>query len=859
MSVLTWLSRCAQILNSTGKVALNAEAIHRVSPEKLAARLPGRPQAEINITEGLRFAAKELERRELSGPIMATTNAHPSGAKTMDINFRKPEPVPTSGRDRNLKQEDKKKVEHPELHQTRLRASSPKADMRQSIVELDRCVSAPPVPEKKAKPSQKKRGKPGQERPTLPVFRGPSAELGDSTMAVNVKKMPKDVGGEYRFKYDRIHLPPYRASGNQITPFMNGFQHLTKCPKQDMKKPEPKDPKRVAKNVIIDLAEKVVSRINVRKTFRDFDEDRSGDLDYEEFRKGLEMLGFRVTDQEFKEVMKLLDVDGDGTIEYEEFCSKLGNTSMYDITEDVDDEDADRERTEGLLQKVWERVDEDGSGTLDRGEVSKVLIQMGFGGTGKKVLDAAMAEMDEDGSGEVDYEEFTAWFMKQDADKQANVPPTPHFKGVMEDDGIDRRDEWASDDEGADEDLFLNTQPLHATTGSLDDATPTRPGMRATIHKGHHDKIRIAKSFSTGDIDLKWKVPRSDEQKAATIYHVPELNSKQTSPTKDKGLASLQEQFVRKQSTIIAAFNDADRERSGVVGRKVFRNTLYKLNISMTKAQVDRVYSCFNADNALDYTEFCEDLIAGAPNTQTYSDIMEGAQRGLPYRQADAERLLPKCAVEPIVHHAAKPKMWYFWNSPCAQSTVWRHMAATDDNSPYAMTKDGRNPGSKLDFYERGTSWVKRHQDLDRKLVVDQQKARGERTRHHQERCKKTYYKSKRREDEKQARRTATFRIQAQRYEGSVRRKEQYGANPVLTKHLSYDMGSDMHCPRTRNTHRDDMHTQSHDLYQTVMRTEGHSTMHHTSQGHNGALEYDAPPMTETLANFATTSTVSGF
>ena len=104
---------------------------------------------------------------------------------------------------------------------------------------------------------------------------------------MKLKKAPKDISGEYRFKYDRIHIPAYRAdagTGKQVSPFTNGFQHISKCPKQAMKKPEPKDPKRVAKNVLIDLAEKVLARINVRKTFRDFDEDRSGDLDYDEFQ-----------------------------------------------------------------------------------------------------------------------------------------------------------------------------------------------------------------------------------------------------------------------------------------------------------------------------------------------------------------------------------------------------------------------------------------------------------------------------------------------------------------------------------------------------------------------------------------------
>jgi Ca2+-binding EF-hand superfamily protein len=478
---------------------------------------------------------------------------------------------------------------------------------------------------------------------------------------------------------------------------------------------------------------------------------------------------------------------------------------------------------------------------------------MGFEGTGKKVLDAAMAEMDEDGSGEVDFEEFSAWFMKQDKDKQANIPPTPHFKGVMDDDGVDRRDEWASDDEEADEDLFIETQPLNKTTGSLDEMSPTRPGVRATVHKGHFDRIAVAKSFSTGDIDPRWKIPRTAEQKAATIYKVPELNKKHTTAG---NLGALEEKLRAKHPTIAAAFSEFDEDRSGVVSKEEFRHTLYKLNIGMTKAQVDRVFAVFDAnqDGVLDYSEFCEELAAKEPkNNMVYRDVMDGAQGGNPYRASAAENLLPKGAVDPIISHPAKPKMWYFWNSPCAASTVWRHMSATDSSSPYNITKDGRNPGSSLDFYERGTNWVKRHQDMDKKVVRDRQKERRARTHYHQEHCKQTYYKAKRREDEKAARRTATFRIQNQRYEGAVRRSEKYGANPVLTKHLSYDMGSDMHCPRQRNTHRDDMHTQSHNLYKTVMTSEGHSTVH------NGPLEPEDPPLTQTMDNFATTSMISGF
>ena len=107
-------------------------------------------------------------------------------------------------------------------------------------------------------------------------------------------------------------------------------------------------------------------------------------------------------------------------------------------------------------------------------------------------------------------------------------------------------------------------------------------------------------------------------------------------------------------------------------------------------------------------------------------------------------------------------------------------------------------------------------------MKADRLKERGERTRDHMDRCKETYYLSKRAEDEKVARRTSNFRVQQQRYTGAIRRTEEY-SNPILSQSLSFDMSSDMHDPRARVSPRDDMLTQGHKLYQSMMASNGHA------------------------------------
>ena len=109
-------------------------------------------------------------------------------------------------------------------------------------------------------------------------------------------------------------------------------------------------------------------------------------------------------------------------------------------------------------------------------------------------------------------------------------------------------------------------------------------------------------------------------------------------------MGALEEKLRAKHPTIAAAFNEFDEDRSGV-SKDEFRDTLYKLNIGMTKAQVDRVFAVFDAnqDGVLDYTEFCEELASTeAKNNMVYRDVMDGAQGNNPYRASAAENLLPK-------------------------------------------------------------------------------------------------------------------------------------------------------------------------------------------------------------------------
>jgi Ca2+-binding EF-hand superfamily protein len=80
----------------------------------------------------------------------------------------------------------------------------------------------------------------------------------------------------------------------------------------------------------------------------------------------------------------------------------------------------DREQSDKDLKEVFDMVDEDGSGLLDREEVALVVeFFAGEKEVSDQDIDGAMDQMDEDGSGEVDFEEFLAWWKNS---KKASSP-----------------------------------------------------------------------------------------------------------------------------------------------------------------------------------------------------------------------------------------------------------------------------------------------------------------------------------------------------------------------------------------------------------------------------------------------------
>ena len=72
---------------------------------------------------------------------------------------------------------------------------------------------------------------------------------------------------------------------------------------------------------------------DLRNVFNLFDADGSGTINIDELSTALQTLGQKVTQEELQELMKEMDTDESGTVEFEEFAVVMG-PRMFDNNDD---------------------------------------------------------------------------------------------------------------------------------------------------------------------------------------------------------------------------------------------------------------------------------------------------------------------------------------------------------------------------------------------------------------------------------------------------------------------------------------------------------------------------------------------
>merc|ERR1739846_12978 len=136
-----------------------------------------------------------------------------------------------------------------------------------------------------------------------------------------------------------------------------------------------------------------------------FDSKKVEFLSADDLDEILRAMGFRPSKEELQEILKEIDEDGSGEIEFGEFCQLCAKF----LVEDPDIETMKRE-----LKDAFRIYDKEGQGYITtetlRGLISELLAPL----TGEE-LDGIIEELDEDGSGTMDFDEFCEMMMSAPA------------------------------------------------------------------------------------------------------------------------------------------------------------------------------------------------------------------------------------------------------------------------------------------------------------------------------------------------------------------------------------------------------------------------------------------------------------
>jgi len=178
--------------------------------------------------------------------------------------------------------------------------------------------------------------------------------------------------------------------------------------------PTVRDPREMVKKLA--GKQKPMSRKQVMSIFSHFDTDCSGALDRKEFRAMAATMDLHMDDKEIDNLFTVVDLDKNGTIEFEEFYDWLINTKRKgNVMKSGLKKLAARagfvpeDNAEKILE-IFNRIDTDKSGAIDPDEFRSLVREMNLKLDDTEVM-ALFKSIDLDGNGTLEFNEFLTWWL----------------------------------------------------------------------------------------------------------------------------------------------------------------------------------------------------------------------------------------------------------------------------------------------------------------------------------------------------------------------------------------------------------------------------------------------------------------
>ena len=294
----------SEVLSATGKAVLNSAAVvqqegsyHKAQRDS---HLPGRPTQEPDTTKALRIAHAKVVERELHGPPgVGKLLASESNIGDIPVDFAVNNPEPTSGRGRQSKNEETAGGAQA------VRDGKPLVKYKPELVSKTEKVLGQRTVETRIQENDLNAENPAAKPPKVPVKAKPYLAKADE---LGIK--PRDYG---RKKVERFALgnvpmiPGLRGTSIAAVPGLR-YMPVSILTEQLEKSKKIEGMGMSGSEILRHVAEWAETRgANLSKTFRRFDEDKSGKVDVQEFKAGLAQIGFEPSEKELAEVLKIVD------------------------------------------------------------------------------------------------------------------------------------------------------------------------------------------------------------------------------------------------------------------------------------------------------------------------------------------------------------------------------------------------------------------------------------------------------------------------------------------------------------------------------------------------------------------------
>jgi Ca2+-binding EF-hand superfamily protein/Ran GTPase-activating protein (RanGAP) involved in mRNA processing and transport len=210
------------------------------------------------------------------------------------------------------------------------------------------------------------------------------AEPYENVVAHELVRLASDEVGSSEFRLTRIEFTPVPVGSSK--PASVKLEHVKVSKKADnaQNATESVVPSGSDEAISASRTQRHRSKSAVAMLFQQVDTDGSGCVDQLELLQAMRAHGISVPDADLSRLLREYDYDNSGSLQAHEFADLF-------------------------FRCGFAMIDSDGSGSLDRREVSRVLSLMGINDVSEAEIAGMLARYDLDNSGEIDEQEFLAF------------------------------------------------------------------------------------------------------------------------------------------------------------------------------------------------------------------------------------------------------------------------------------------------------------------------------------------------------------------------------------------------------------------------------------------------------------------